>query len=304
MINNYITKLIENIPIEYKNKDKPLELDIVLDGGSFNGSYLVGGLYFIKEMENLGFIRVKRISGCSVGSIVAFLYLIDRLDFMSEFYNLFYNEFKQKHTLKILKKLKHILGNNIPYDICKELNGKFFVCYNHVKKGKIVKSHFKCIDDIINTIIKSCFMPFLIDGNFLLRNKYIDGINPYIFEKISNRKILYLDLYGFDKITNLLNVKNEKTNFHRILSGMLDIHNFFIKQSSTQMCSFVNDWDTVDKLRNFAKISFERIILLFVRFVITLKYYLPDNYSDYPIYKFVCKMSKEVLIFFLDNYCL
>lgn len=303
MIKNYILKLIENLPNEYKNTNKPLELDIVLDGGSFNGSYLVGALYFIKEMENLGYIHVKRISGCSVGSIVAFLYLIDRLDFMSEFYNVFYNEFKKKHTLKILKKLKFILGTNIPSNICELINGRFFVCYNHAKKKKVVKSQFKNIDEIINTIIKSCFMPFLIDGNFLLRNKYIDGINPYIFEKIPNRKILYLDLYGFDKITNLLNVKNEKTNFHRILSGMLDIHNFFIKQNSTQMCSFVNDWDTVEKLRNFTKITFEKIIMFLVRLIIVLKHYLPENYYEHPIYKFGCKLFKESLIFFLDTYC-
>jgi hypothetical protein len=304
MIKNYISKLIENLPSEYKNKDKPLELDIVLDGGSFNGSYLVGGLYFIKEMENLGFVRVKRISGCSVGSIVAFLYLIDRLDFMSEFYNLFYNEFKQKHTLKILKKMKFILGNHIPSNVCDIVNGRFFVCYNRAKKKKVVKSHFKNIDDIIDTIIKSCFIPFLIDGNFLLRDKYIDGINPYIFEKIHGRKILYLDLYGFDKITNLLNVKNEKTNFHRILTGMLDIHNFFIKQSSTQMCSFVNDWNSIDKLRNLAKLTFEKGVMLLVRLCIIFKYYLPENYCELPIYKFVCRLCKEGFIFFLDNYCL
>lgn len=304
MIQNYISKLIENLPSELKNTSKPLELDIVLDGGSFNGSYLVGALYFIKEMEHLGYIRVKRISGCSVGSIVAFLYFIDCLDFMSDFYNVFYNEFKKKHSLKMLKQLKTLLGNKIPSDVCERVNGKFYVCYNHIKKGKIVKSQFKNADDIINTIIKSCFLPFLIDGNFLLNKKYIDGINPFIFEKCPNRKLLYLDLYGFDKITNLLNVKNEKTNFHRILSGLLDIHNFFIKQSSTQMCSFVNEWNTIDKIRNLAKVAFERIVILIFRFAIFLKKYLPNDISNSGIYILTCKLSKEIFVLFLESYCL
>ena len=50
MIEQYVNKLIDNLPDNIKNTKKPIVLDLVLDGGVFNGSYLVGALYFLKEM--------------------------------------------------------------------------------------------------------------------------------------------------------------------------------------------------------------------------------------------------------------
>jgi hypothetical protein len=76
MINEYVIKLIENLPDDIKNVKEPIKIDLVLDGGLFNGSYQVGALYFLKEMENRKYIKIERISGCSVGSIVG-LYVIE-----------------------------------------------------------------------------------------------------------------------------------------------------------------------------------------------------------------------------------
>ena len=70
MIDEYVNKLIENLP---ESSKKLQNIDLVLDGGLFNGSYLVGALYFLKEMERRQYIKIDRISGCSIGSIVGFL---------------------------------------------------------------------------------------------------------------------------------------------------------------------------------------------------------------------------------------
>lgn len=88
MINDYVIKLIENLPDDLKNSKTPLRLDLVLDGGIFNGSYLVGALYFLKEMEKRNYVIIERISGCSIGSVVAFLYFIDSLDMMPVLYDI------------------------------------------------------------------------------------------------------------------------------------------------------------------------------------------------------------------------
>ena len=77
MISEYVNKLIENLPNEMKTNKLPLKLDIVLDGGVFNGSYLIGALYFLKEMEKRNYIYIERVSSCSIGSIVGLLYFID-----------------------------------------------------------------------------------------------------------------------------------------------------------------------------------------------------------------------------------
>jgi len=304
MINEYVIKLIENLPDDIKNVNEPIKLDVVLDGGIFNGSYHVGALYFLKEMENRKYIKIERISGCSVGSIVGFLYFIDSLDLMPKLYDLINKEFRQTYNLNLIKELKKHLSDRIPSDICDRVNGKLYVTYNNIKKGtKPVKSIYKDVDDIINTIIQSSYIPYLIDGNILYNNKSIDGITPFIFKEREN-KILYLDLFGSDKLGNLLNVKNEKTNYHRILSGLLDIHSFFIKQTNTPMCSYVNDWTYSNICFNYIKILIERICISLVHVLIFIKKNISDEFKDTVLYKILSKISYDIFIIILENYCL
>jgi hypothetical protein len=307
MINDYVVKLIENLPSEIKNIKEPLVLDLVLDGGIFNGSYLVGALYFLKEMEKRNYIKIDRISGCSVGSIVGFLYLIDNLEVMTKLYDLVFTNFRQSYNLKIIKEMKNFLGNAIPDNILKKVNNKFYITYNNIKKGtKKVKSVYKNVDDIIITIIKSSYIPFLIDGNILYENKYIDGINPFIFNTEPSKKILYLDLFGYDKIGNLLNVKNEKSNYHRILSGLLDIHSFFIKQTNTQMCSYVNDWNIINYSLKNIKLFIEKILIYLIYLIILIKDKLPNdlNSNNNIFVRIVSKIVHDVFVILLESYCI
>jgi hypothetical protein len=305
MINEYVTKLIENLPDDLKNSKTPLRIDLVLDGGIFNGSYLVGALCFLKEMEKRNYIIIERISGCSIGSVVAFLYFIDALDSMPKLYDIVKNEFKEKYRLPTIKEIKTHLQDKIPDNICEKINGKFYICYNNIKKGrKTIKSQYKNVDEIMNTIIKSCFIPYLIDNEILYEGKYIDGINPYIFSQEPNKKILFLDLFGYDKIGNLLNVKNEKTNYHRILSGLLDIHNFYIKQTNTQMCSYVNDWSLMNMGFNYIKILIEKILIYITYFLIYVKNKIPSTFETTVLYKILSKLTHEIFIIILETYCL
>ena len=305
MVKEYVSKLIENLPDNIKNVKSPQIIDLVLDGGVFNGSYLIGALYFLKEMEKQNYIKVNRISGCSIGSIAAFLYFIDSLDLMSQLYIIANKEFKESHQLKTVKELKQYLIQYIPNDICDKVNDKFFITYHNIKKGeKKIKSKFKDIDEIIDTMIKSSFIPYLIDGNILYQSKYIDGVNPFIFNKEPNTKILYLDLFGFDKIGNLLNIKNEKTNYHRILSGMLDIHNFFIKQSNTSMCSYVNEWTYTNLFFNYLKYIIEKLVVYFTCILIYFENKVPLEFKSSIISKITVKIIQDIFVIILETYCL
>jgi hypothetical protein len=306
MINEYVEKFIENLPDELKNTKNPINLDLVLDGGIFNGSYLIGALYFLKEMEKRNYIKICRISGCSIGSIVAFIYIIDCLDISESFYRIIFQQLKKNYNLNISSILRSILKDKIPDDICSKVNNKLYITYTNIQKRKIkVKCTYKNKEEIINTIIKSSYIPFFMDGNILFENKYIDGLNPYVFKIRNDRKILYLDLFGYDKIKYLINIKNEKTNFHRILSGLLDIHNFFIKQTNTDMCSYVNEWTLLNKSRFFLKtIIIENFFVYFTYFVILIKKYIPEKMKDYVLYKILTKITYETYIILLQNYCI
>jgi hypothetical protein len=304
MIEKYINKLIENLPDESKNKQR---LDVVLDGGIFNGSYLVGALYFLKEMERKDYVSIERISGCSVGSIVGFLYFINALDIMPKLYNIVKNEFETKFSLKTLKKIKMYLKNRIPKDVCSLVNDKLFICYNDVKNNKkIVKSRYKNENEIIDTIIKSCYIPFLIDSNVYYKDKYIDGINAYIFKKENDKKILHMELLGYDKFSYSLNIKNERSNFHRILSGLLDIHCFYIKKTSTSMCSYVDDWTLINKLNYSLKLFIERIIVLlfFITYYIKTHFLQEIDINDFLIVKIISKCSFVLFSVILETYFL
>ena len=92
-------------------------------------------------------------------------------------------DFRQTHKLQIIKDIKNNLKPHIPDDVCLMVNHKLFITYHNIINGKKkVKSTYLDVDDILDTILKSCYLPFLIDGNMLYKNKYVDGINPYIFK--------------------------------------------------------------------------------------------------------------------------
>jgi hypothetical protein len=302
MINQYITRLVDNLPDEFKQRKTPLRIDLVLDGGLFNGSYLIGALQFLKELERRKYIRVDRISGASIGSIVGLAYLSDTLDSMPDLYNIVYNEIKNSNTMSCIQDLKNKLKHDD--DLCNKLNNKLYVSYNNIKsRNKVVKCVYKNNDDVFDTISKSCHLPFVIDGKLLYKNKYLDGVNPYMFKPCPNKKILYLDLFGYDKMFNFFNVKNEKTNYHRILSGMLDIHNFYIKQSDTPMCSYVNDWGMINRSRLSIKGLNETMIVYTVCILNILSRYTM-GIEKTIIYKLFARIVKECFGVILETYCM
>lgn len=309
-MDTYITKLIENLPDEITKTDKPIIIDLVLDGGFLNESYLIGALFFLKEMEKKGYITIHRISGSGIGSFAAFLYFTGDLEMVTTFYKTAITNLKKKNKLEIVKKIKKILDKNQNINdnketICNQVNKRLFISYNNINKcKKCIKSTYKNYDEIINTIIKSSFLPFLIDGNMLYKDKYIDGFNPYIFKKKPDRKILHLGLHGYDKINQLFNVKNEKNNFHRVLSGLLEIHNFYIKNTNTSMCGYVENWTTYNKVFYFIKCILEKIIIFSVYFILYLKKNIFEGYIDNTIiYKIISKIISGVFTLLLETYC-
>lgn len=302
MIENYVHKLIENLPND--NIQKLERLDLVLDGGIFNGSYLVGALYFLREMEKRSYIKIERISGCSIGSLVAFLYLIDSIELMPELYGVVKAEFETNCTINMSHILKTHLKHRIPNDVCDRVNKRLFICYNNVKKNKkIVKSNYKNIDDILDTIIRSCYVPFLIDNHLFYKRKYVDGMNPFLFPPVPNKKILFMNLLSYDKLFHTLNIKNEKNNFHRVLTGLLDIHSFYIKQTNTSMCSFVNDWNIIDRFYYNLRGIIERILIYILIGINYCKKYFSKYLQNNIIIQILSRLIFDIFSIFLHTYC-
>lgn len=297
MISSYIKNLVDTIP----NRNNMDIMDIILDGGLFNGSYLAGALLFIREMELRGSIKVRRLSGCSVGSIAAVLYHLDAVKLTEPIYKILLDTFKKTYRVDIFPKMFALMEPLLTDEVIHHMNKRIYITYYNVNTGKrLVKCKYTCKQDVFDTIKRSCFVPFLIDGNIMYQKKYIDGMNPYIFPKKRHNEerkkvtTLYLDLFGYGKLFNMISVRNERTNFHRLLSGALDIHFYYLRGTSTSMCSCVEDWSPVEYLYYvYIRRLVERILYYIVYFIYCLQKY---QISDLPI--------THLYIEFIKRYCL
>jgi hypothetical protein len=274
MIEKYIQTLINNLPKKIIQNTQ--NINLVLDGGIFNGSYLMGCIFFLKEMENRNYIKIHKISCCSVSCILALIYHLDAnksFNIIIEMYKKIIIEFKQNKLINIDSIIDFIKHNVVfPKKYYKKLNKKLYISYYNVNTCRqIIKSKYKNMDDLYDTIKKSCFVPFLIDGNINYKNKYIDGINPFIFPFDSTKKTLYINLLHHDKISHMINIKNETTNIHRILYGLLDIHTFFIKENNTNMCSYIDSRYMYLSPMYIIKKLIEKIIIYTIYYTLLLK---------------------------------
>ena len=306
---DYAAKFINNLPGHLLNIKTPIRLDVVLEGGLFNGSFHAGVLFFLKEMEKRNIVKVERISGASIGSLMGFLYFSNNLNMIYDLYNLIYTNFKKTHKLKIIKDLNQLIRDKLTTHICDLVDHRLYISYYNVKTGKkIIKKTYKNQDVLMNTIIKSCFIPYLIDGHMLYETKYIDGISPYIFKYKKDKRILYVDLFGYDKLFHFFNIKNETSNEHRMLAGLLDIHNFFVKQHSTCMCSYVDNWNVTHTLSYYIKMFFEKLCVYVIIIMMRVKQMLPFHVKASIFYKIIStiisKILPDVIVLLVDKYCI
>ena len=120
----YIDKLITNIPnTDYGN------INLILDGGAFSGSYILGTLYYIKRMETIGRLKVDKMSGCSIGSILCILYLLNDLDYCNEVYSRIRNYFKEHGNLHVITSIMKDLQKRLPKGFYKRCNDKIYLSY-------------------------------------------------------------------------------------------------------------------------------------------------------------------------------
>lgn len=259
MIIQYIHKLIDNIP----KRECPLHLNLILGGGAFNGSYILGALHFLKELERKNYVIVDKISTCSISSILGMMYFTDQLEQATELYSSIIQEMKIRGNLSKIFELKQII--HIDENAYTLFQNRLYICYNQVSPicQKRIVSKYKDMNHVFRVITRSCFIPLAIDYNITYRGKYIDGVNPYFFSPVdaSDSKTIFMNVCTLDKLPYMVNLKNERNNYYRLLEGVLDIHKFFSKQGNTTMCSDVSTWTWSYKWTYYLHILVELIIV-------------------------------------------
>jgi hypothetical protein len=244
------------------NEELPLEIDLILTGGAFNGSYLIGALIYLKELERNNYIRVSRISGVSISSIFGLLYIMDDFTKIERLYKNIAEEWCTQQRLSKIKQLRNLLGKEIAekYYLA---NDRLFISYNNITtREKKTICNYNNSDELYDAIICSCFIPFYIDNQLCYQEKYTDGITPFIFPE-NGRKRLFIDLFTKNKWKHMFSIEGEQTPTYRMLNGLLDIHAFFWKSKGiSTMCSYVEKWQLYDYVKYNILIYLEKTMLL------------------------------------------
>lgn len=296
LLKEYIKALIQNV-------DKtclPKEFNLIFDGGAFNGGFAAGIAMYIKMLETHGFVKVNRVSGCSAGALVALWFVCgckeEGLIYFEQIMNVFKSDFNlQEYQVIVREFVEHL----VPLDQISlaQLNDKLFINFYDTRKNKQrVVSKFKNKEYLIECILRSSHLPYIIDGTARYKGRYLDGIVPYIFKNSDNSdksdksdksenfsENLFVTLLTRTKFKRAFMLKSEKNIHFRLLAGVADANDFFTNGSS-DMCGYVSGWGYSDifllRMREF----FIFMIFSLIEWIFLLKNYLPQVLTKSLIY--------------------
>ena len=250
MKSTFLSEYIKATTINCLKNNKCINIDIVISGGAFNGAYGYGCLLFLNEMQNQNKININRISGTSVGAMLAVILLTDpNINFIKEYIKI-QNNWRKNGNLENVKLLitKIIFNHFKSDDKVKILNNKLFINRINIENGKEeVIYKFKSRNQLIDCILCSSFIPYITNGQKRYKKKYIDGISPYLFKDKKN-KTLFINHFHFNKFHKMLTTKNENDPTLRIIEGALDISLFF-RFNKSNMCSWLHEWNITDFMK-------------------------------------------------------
>jgi len=297
-------KYIKNLASNYPARENPIELDIVIEGGAFNGLYITGCMLLLKELERKNYLKVNRISGVSIGSVLGYYYFTNKSKQMINDFDYMRKTYKERSNCSGVSDLCEKL--KVTKSDIKKINNKLFITYT--KNGiKETVSIYKSVEDLKKYLLVSCQIPYLTSNTFFRKiedDNYLDGGTPFIFNNrcVDDKKILHLNtLWNFTKI---LNISKEKNSSSRILEGALQLHKFLMYNDKVPLCSYINDWNmydyTVIRIRNLiVRVSFYFLWFLKTNYNIVKPYmqiYLFDIHSYNEIHNIIKEFVKDMIL--------
>ena len=290
---NLVDQLIPNLS---NHEGPPIELDLILDNGAFNGIYLFGVLIYLKALEKIGRVHINRISGSSIGAAFGVLFLNDMLDKTSPLFSKMRTCWKENCNLSDWKSIITETCDLVEFDKCKhKINNKMYINYFDTSTSKEhIISEFNTKEELIETLFKSSYIPILVDGNVTYQN-CVDGFNPTLFNERTDedRKGLFIHLLSYEKMFTAFNVKNDKNTTFRAIEGINEIHKFFLGQY-TPLCSYVNEWSYRQLLTYRIRQIIYYIVIYIIRLLVISKALIPDGFYETPIWNLVSQMSSKI----------
>lgn len=290
-LKSYIDAVTKN---SMNDVSKPKEIDLVISGGAFNGGYGYGALMYLRSLEKDNKIKINRISGCSIGSLLAVDYLSKHSLNLSEVYINLQKCLRDNGRLNVLSEIiEKVVDKALEdKDFFKKSEGRLFITRTDMSNGNHdVVERFNNRDELIDAIFSSCYIPYLVDGKCRFKDKYIDGIVPFLFTD-SERPCLYIDLMCVSKFHKTIVTMKEVNPHMRIIDGANDASKFF-NDNGSGICSWTNKW-------GFGQILIFRLTHLILYLIVSILDILsnstiPSIISNSALYKGVMNTQTTLL---------
>jgi hypothetical protein len=287
------------------------KIDLIFSGGSFNFIYGYGIGLYLKKLEEYGRIKVKRVSGCSIGSLLSLWYLVGKMNEVSHTYIekeliKLIQSFKKNKNLNVYKKVVNDYVYKVfqtDHDV-KRLNKRLYITFYDTKKyKKIVVSKYKSRDHVIDCIIQSSYIPYIIGKEKKYKERYIDGIVPYIFSNANAnaRDILYVNLCCREYIFDAFNVKHlEKNIYKKILVGVNDVNNFFNDEKPSKFCFYNKDMTYSSIIERKIHEGIFVVLLFMMDIFSSLHLNIQIIFSEYDFFNLFCDICYDVIDLSID----
>ena len=295
LLRQYIIALTVNLKPELGGA--PKQLNLIFDSGAVNGLIGIGAALYLHHLEKIKHIKVNKVSGCSIGSLIALWYICgcpetiySRIETLFAYYK------KHKNFFIFEEIVRGVIQDFFATDeaVGEKLNGILYINYYDTKKCKQrVVSKFRNRPHLTRCILRSAHIPFLTNRSHKYQGRYIDGIAPFIFKIAKNDtscKNLFIQLIQFTRPLDTLCVKKETNIYTRLLRGVMDTNDFFIN-GLTKVCTYVN---LKTRLHLWARQCFVLCILFLVDLFFFLKNALPLPFKKTFCYNQLCAVLCKI----------
>lgn len=304
----YLEPFVDALVTNILNDEVPEKLDIVLEGSGMNGGYEIGSLCYLKALEKSKKTKIMRISGVSCGALIGAVFLTLDLDVLEEFYIKMINTILSFGNFCTLEKYINEFVNKLDDEKLKLLNKRLYISYVDLNTLKrVVVSNYKSKEYLKDILIKTAFIPGLIDGS-LTKERCIDGGIPYIFpndiekRQTGNYKTLYIRITSLKMLKNAICTKGEFNSARRSIDGIQYTHDLFKQKKSNEFASIVENWTKYEIIQY----TFMSIVWWFITYLTFLIHWIyndiiPLNIKEHKITLRMKGMAQEIWLNYLDR---
>jgi hypothetical protein len=287
LLKQYLNALVESIAKE----NLPKEVNLIFDSGAVNGLLGTGAALYIQKLADNNLIKVNKIAGCSIGSLIAVWYKCGCPDGLYSYMDTLFAHYKTEQNFyifeSIVRDIIHLLF--LDDDMTKINECVYINYYDTLDNKQIVISHFLNRAHLIESILRSSHVPYMTGQSHKREGRYIDGIAPYIFPTEKHCKNLFIKLINIVNPLECLKIKSERNIYTRLLRGLTKTNDFFVN-GDTEICSYIN---YRLRLQFFVRKYFVLFIIFLMDGFIKLRNKLPPSLCECHCYKMLGRFASR-----------